>query len=418
MGVHRASTPNSMHWAKDSKYKDLPSQIYYDNLNEDIIEEEDDEDDENDGNDENEESEESEENVYWEAIEGSYEQTPWVRDVFFKLERNLTEINESREKDSLSKKHCYDLNYWLYEQVYENLNKNENDENFFKIIDGLQDAWKNINNDKFPNAENLCHPDKTLVDMKYLKDVKNLFDFIEDFSTIKTAAIKDTNRACQKYIDYLKLKVPLYYEWNSVCTMEEENICTKYIDDYPKYNPKNVLENLSVVSLALSSIFNDCYQDIINLFTKAEKIEPRTVLKVRDITGTSQSNVVKMGGRVLAEAINDTSQSGNILIGINALVTSLFSVVKRFNSYVFSLVAPVGVSLLSLFLFLCVLYKFTPIGKSIYHPHKRGKNIFVRNKTDDLDDDEDDDDENSDNNTDNNSDFKSSPSIESLNSHS
>ncbi|GAB67531.1 VIR-like CYIR protein [Plasmodium cynomolgi strain B] len=396
---------------KDPKYKDLPSYIYYDKLNEDIIEE----DDENEETVENEESEESEENVYWEAIEGSYEQTPWVRDVFFKLERNLTELNESRDEDSLSKKHCYDLNYWLYEQVYENLNNNENDENFFKIIDGLQDVWKNINNDKFPNADNLCHPDKTLIDMKYLKDVKHLFDLIEDFSTIKTAAIKDTNNACQKYIDYLKLKVPLYYEWNDVCTMEEENICTRYIDDYPKYNPKNVLENLSVVSLALASIFNDCYQNIINLFTEAEKIEPRTVLKHRGITGPSESNVVKIGGRALAEAISDTPQSGNMLIGINALATSLFSVVKRFNSYVFNLVAPVGLSLLSLLLFLYVLYKFTPIGKSINLTHKRVKNKFVGNRSDDFDDDEDDDD---DDDSDNNSDLKSSSSMESLNSHS
>ncbi|GAW82007.1 variable surface protein [Plasmodium gonderi] len=391
---------------KDSKYHHLPSYVYYDKLNDDIVEDD--------------------ENAYWNSIESSFEETPWIRDVFFKLERNLTEINESRAEDNLSKKHCYDLNYWLYEQVYANLNNNENDENFYKIIDGLQDAWSDINKDKFPNENNLCYPDKTLTDMHYLKDVKHLFDFIEDFSTIKSEAIKDTNSACYKYIDHLKEKVPLYYEWSGICTMEEENICTKYIDEYPKYNPKNVLQNLSVASLAFSSIFNECYQNIINLFSEAEKIPPRTELKHRNITGQPDSSIVKVGGRVLAESGSDTSQPGNMLIGINALATSVFTVLKQFNSYVLRMVAPLSVSLLSLFLFIYVLYKFTPIGKSILYTHGRIKSKLSQNTNDDKnddddddgdDDDDDDDDDDGDDDDDDDSSMKSSSeSLDSLKS--
>ncbi|SBT84344.1 PIR protein [Plasmodium ovale] len=346
---------------QDPKYEHLPSYIFYEQLNSDI----------------NEDDEEVSE--YWDAIEPSFDRTPWVRDVFFKLERNLTMINENRAEDNFSKKHCYDLNFWLYEQVYKNFESNENDENFYKTLDLLIEAWTNINNDKFANEENLCHPDPTLVDMEYLKEIKYLFDFIEDFIIIKTAAIKDTNNACYKYLDYLKKKVPIYYEWKDLCTMEGDNICTRYIDDYVKFNPKNVLENLSVVGLALASIFNDCYQNVINLFTEAEKLPARTLLKHRNSVGKLESTIIKTG-RALAESGSDPMPSGSIFVGINAFVSSLFSVMKGFNSYVFNLVTPVSLSLLGILMLFYILYKFSSLRQSIYRTHKKIKNKFGRNK--------------------------------------
>ncbi|KAI4837477.1 PIR protein [Plasmodium brasilianum] len=306
---------NGFYKLKDNTYNHLPSYKFYEQLNSDI-------------------NEDDNESVYWDSVEPSFDKTLWARDVFLKLERNVLSVNRNRIEDVFSKKHCYDLNYWLYEQVYKNFDHNEKDENFYKTIDIFEDGWKRINNSEFPNEDNVCHPDHTLVDMEYLKDVKNLFDLIEDYVIIKAEVIRDTNNACYKYIEYLKQKVPLYYEWENVCTVEEDNICTRYIDDYTKYNPRNVLENLSVVGLSLASVFNDCYQNIITVFQESEKLPPRTELKQRNALGQIESTVVKVG-RTLAEIGDDGMQSGDIFIGVNDFVYSLIYAVKRLNSYVF-----------------------------------------------------------------------------------
>lgn len=161
----------------------------------------------------------------WNKIDYILKKHPTVRKICNKLKRNLQLIENENTSFTFNRKHCYDLNYWLYYVVSNDLKINDNDSDFYEIIDRLQDVWKFINNSKKSSDLNSCNTDDTLIDIKVLKEVKCLFYFIEDFSIMKSAAMANTRGACKIYFEYLECNVPLYYKWEKICTVDEDNTC-------------------------------------------------------------------------------------------------------------------------------------------------------------------------------------------------
>ncbi|SBT84728.1 PIR protein [Plasmodium ovale] len=346
---------------KAPKYDDLPSVIFYGKLNNN--------------------AEEYVNDKYWKTDENFFDPYPWVKNIFFKLKRNLSLIPNHDLGDIFYNKRCYDLNYWLYDQVFNNPDNNNDDKISYGIVFKLQEIWKNINNDKInqenKSANDMCYPDSNLFDMKFLKQMKDLFDFIEDFLKVRKEAVDDTKKACLKYVEYLRERVPIYYGWDEYCVSQDENTCTRYIKNYKNYNPKDVLSDLGPL-IYITFIFNNCYLDVVDIFLKAEEA-PRFI-------APQKINVLGEGDNVVEIFINNISQSRNSVKkyahaedSTDSTSTSLISVLLKALYYIGNYGAPVTLSLLGTVMIFFLLYKFTSFGLYLLRIRARIRRKFGPN---------------------------------------
>ncbi|KNA02233.1 hypothetical protein PVNG_04464 [Plasmodium vivax North Korean] len=211
--------------------------------------------------------------AYYNGLYNIRNRYPWLADIFNKLSRNITLVHKSYiPEDDFNKKRCYDLNYWLYNEVYKNLQSSENDlVHFNEITTKLKGVWKNIVDNAFKNNDYECYPDeKLLVNMGFLQEIKDLFDFYEDFNEMKKEIIANTYKSCFKYSDYLKQRIPVYYTWRDSCKVEDF-ACKRYIDDYMKYRPAGIVPELSYFTVILTYPGNPCYSSVYDLFVYAKE---------------------------------------------------------------------------------------------------------------------------------------------------
>ncbi|SBS94005.1 PIR Superfamily Protein [Plasmodium ovale curtisi] len=202
---------------------------------------------------------------------------PWVEEIFKKLGRNITVTKDENKDDHFNKKRCFDLNFWLYSQVYNKSESIGDNKKIEEIIVKLQGIWKSICDEKFTGQNDVCCPDYNLYNnITYLNEMKDLFDFIEDFEIIKKEVIKDTYNSCLKYLEYLRERVPLYYPWITSCNMEEGATCKRYIKDYDNYDPENVLYSLNYFTLLVTYLLYPCYKEIVNIFVDAKELSQRS----------------------------------------------------------------------------------------------------------------------------------------------
>ncbi|SCA81881.1 VIR protein [Plasmodium vivax] len=215
-------------------------------------------------------------NIYSKYYNGVYYLSrtfPWITDIFKKLSRNIPLIHESYiDGDDFNRKRCYDLNFWLYDQVYKNLESSkQNTQHIGDIVDNLQEVWKNIVDKEFPNEGYKCYPDKELLlNMSYLQEVKDLLDFFEDYNEMKKEIIANTYKSCFKYVDYLRQRIPVYYAWRDSCKVDSF-ACKRYIDDYMKYRPTSVVNDLSYFGVILTYYGNECYSNVYDIFVAAKE---------------------------------------------------------------------------------------------------------------------------------------------------
>ncbi|KMZ88661.1 hypothetical protein PVBG_06091 [Plasmodium vivax Brazil I] len=196
----------------------------------------------------------------------------WSQDLFNKLSRNIELVHDRYiEGDEFNRKRCYDLNFWLYNEVYKNLQSSPKDIVYFNHISTmLKDVWKKIVDDKFINDDFKCYPDeKLLVNIGFLQEIKDLFDFYEDYNEMKKEIIADTSGSCRKYVEYLKQRIPVYYTWRDSCKVPEYT-CKRYIDDYMKYRPASIVPDLSPW-VVLTYPGNKCYATVYDIFVYAKE---------------------------------------------------------------------------------------------------------------------------------------------------
>ncbi|SBS82538.1 PIR Superfamily Protein [Plasmodium ovale curtisi] len=119
---------------EDLKYQHLSSYKFYKQLNDEV--------DENQKGD-----------TCWNKIDYILKKHPTVRKICNKLKRNLQLIENENTSFTFNRKHCYDLNYWLYYVVSNDLKINDNDSDFYEIIDRLQDVCFKSHATVFLDAE-------------------------------------------------------------------------------------------------------------------------------------------------------------------------------------------------------------------------------------------------------------------------
>ncbi|SBT56565.1 PIR Superfamily Protein [Plasmodium ovale wallikeri] len=346
---------------KAPRYEDLPSVLFYDKLNGDV---------EVDVNDK-----------YWKTLEQTFGSYPWVKNIFFKLKRNLSLIPNNDKGDNFNNKRCYDLNYWLYDQVFNNSDNNNDDRISYGIVFKLQDIWKNINDDKIESdhgdTHELCHPDSDLFDMKFLKQMKDLFDFIEDFLQVRREAIDDTRKACLKYVEYLRERVPIYYGWDKYCVRQDGNTCTKYIQKYQDYNPKKVLNDLDGW-IYVTFFLNSCYVDVVNIFVQAQEAEKRSAPQKINVLGEGEDvrdalvNAIVQAGSTVDKSANSEDSKGSTNASLISMLLKAFYYIANFG-------APVTLSLLGTLMIFFLLYKFTPFGLYLLRIRARIRRKFGPN---------------------------------------
>ncbi|GAB69424.1 CYIR protein [Plasmodium cynomolgi strain B] len=182
----------------------------------------------------------------------------WIGDLFNKLCRNISMINNKHDiKDEFDKKHCFDLNYWLYDQVYTNLQLSKNFGELRTIVSKVQEVWKNIVDNTFRNKDYKCNPDQKLY----------------NFDIIKKEIIADTLNSCYEYREYLTQRIAIYYTWRYSCRVDGST-CKRFIDNYMKYRPSGIILSLG---WTIYFTYNNypCYEEVHDIFGAAKRFTLR-----------------------------------------------------------------------------------------------------------------------------------------------
>ncbi|CAI7719032.1 PIR protein [Plasmodium vivax] len=315
---------------------------------------------------------------YYNGLNNISQNFPWLSDVFNKLSRNITLVHNSyKPEDDFNKKRCYDLNYWLYNEVYNKLQTSAKDlAHFNDITTNLKGVWKKIVDDTFGKDDYKCYPDeKLLVNMGFLQEIKDLFDFYEDFNEMKKEIIYDTYNSCFKYSDYLRQRIPVYYAWRDSCQVDDF-ACKRYIDDYMKYRPASIVPELSYLRVILTYPGNPCYSSVYELFIDA-KTQPK---RNDDIYRRKMEKLAKENpqGNLLSTNMGDGLRGSEFFIpGDHDDYWLRF----KWDIYFFFKedLSPPLLSITGGFLILYALYKFTPLGKLFKHTRAKLRRRFRPN---------------------------------------
>ncbi|GAW79595.1 variable surface protein [Plasmodium gonderi] len=285
----------------------------------------------------------------------------WINDLFKKLSRNISLVHEKHPaKDEFGKKHCYDLNYWLHDEVFKKLQPNGNFRELKNIITNLQKVWESIVKKEFTGNDFKCLPDYNLYsDMGFLQEVKDLFDFFEDFGKMRKEIIYKTKESCPKYLDYLRQRIPIYYTWRDSCK-DDNYTCKRYIDDYMKYRPSGMIISLGPL-IYFTYRYNPCYVDVYNIFVQAKRLDLRNDGLYKHIMDELEAEELEQN--LISPGVEDE-------LGVNENINSgnndnyLYRLMWDGMHFVYDFLIPYMILLLGIFLIFNILYKFTPLKRS------------------------------------------------------
>ncbi|VUZ94239.1 PIR protein [Plasmodium vivax] len=182
---------------------------------------------------------------YCEEISKNLTQHEEIHKICNRLIGNLFYLKDKGNTDNLFQKHCYDLNYWLFEEVSKKFKDSEQNKNASLAIKKLHESWNEaIQKDELRNTNNKCMPEPKLLEKKLLKPIKDVLDYIENFSTLQHK-FNNNNVENNKYCSYILEIVPLYLMFQQLCSKINIDICKKYVKNYNKYNPSELLTKLS-----------------------------------------------------------------------------------------------------------------------------------------------------------------------------
>ncbi|SCO65518.1 VIR protein [Plasmodium vivax] len=171
-----------------------------------------------------------------------------INEICNKLGKNIYYLeNDHKHRLLFFDKHCYDLNYWLYEEVTNTLDEGEQKKNINFFFEEIQKQWNKINrNGKPDNNGKKCEPEFQLFNTGLYKPIKELLDYFENFERFKTEMGK-SNTQPNDYCENIKKCIPLYFTFKRLCQIINNDICKKYLKENDKYNPEELLSNLSCI---------------------------------------------------------------------------------------------------------------------------------------------------------------------------
>ncbi|GAB69930.1 CYIR protein [Plasmodium cynomolgi strain B] len=175
-----------------------------------------------------------------------------INEICKKLRQNIYYLENVRKDDSsIFDKHCYDLNYWLYDELSKEPDES-NTKNIHPFFEKIQVKWKNIKREEQPqNSGKICEPKSEPFKTGLFKCIKELLDYFENFQTFKTEMETEQTemkkKEPNKYCEYIKKCVPLYFTFKQLCKLIKNEICTKYLQNNDSYDPTQLLSKLSCV---------------------------------------------------------------------------------------------------------------------------------------------------------------------------
>ncbi|KMZ77264.1 hypothetical protein PVIIG_06157 [Plasmodium vivax India VII] len=199
--------------------------------------------------------------------------------------------------------------------------------------------------------------------MGFLQEIKDLFDFYEDFNEMKKEIVDDTYNSCFKYVDYLKQRIPVYYAWRDSCKVDDF-ACKRYIDDYMKYRPAGIVSELSYISVILTYPGNPCYSSVYDVFIDA-KVQPK---RNDDIYRRKMEKLAKENprGNLLLTDMGDGLRESEFFIPGDHDVYWYRKGWGIYNRITHNITLPM-LGIAGVFLILYAFYKFTPLGKMFKH---------------------------------------------------
>ncbi|VVA00230.1 PIR protein [Plasmodium vivax] len=334
---------------QETGLKDLPSYKFYDELNKkevDYI------------------------SGYCENISTNLPQKDKIQKICTLLIINLYHLRDKHYNDtSLFNKHCYDLNYWLYDQLFQlhdQSNKNTTIKSTFKEFSKV---WRSFIEDELLDSTNssICMPEPEFYERNIIKHMKEFLDYTENYKTIADE-IDKSNENAKKYCSYILGKVPLYFMFKELCPEKINKYCTKYIPYYEKYDPSALLSNLSCLGEEIGNIRLDK-----NLMTEVLKLQHSFPnLMIPDL-----SQLTDLQGAFM-QSLEGLMKNGFASIGIESLFNIFPSLSGILNSDVFKqYVMPSLYGTGSLILFF-ILYKCKSsfLGFNMFHGRSRRSKLL------------------------------------------
>ncbi|SCO68388.1 VIR protein [Plasmodium vivax] len=170
-----------------------------------------------------------------------------IKGICVKLLSNIFYFRDvhSNNKVRFLDKHCYDLNYWLHDQLSMFLGRKANNANIYALFTEFKKVWESLIKDElFDNTDYICMPKPELFKIPLVKYMQYILDYVENYQTINDEITKPVEKP-NKYCPYVSEKVQLYHAFKALCSTVLNKYCKQYIDDYTKYNPSTLLHMLS-----------------------------------------------------------------------------------------------------------------------------------------------------------------------------
>ncbi|KMZ94061.1 hypothetical protein PVMG_02287 [Plasmodium vivax Mauritania I] len=239
---------------------------------------------------------------------------------------NLYHLRDKHYNDtSLFNKHCYYLNYWLYEKLSAFLDGNTKNTKLYSVIEEIHESWKEVvQKEILDNVDIGCMPESELFKTKLINHMKEFFEYTENYTTIENEITKSSEN--QKiYCPYILGKVPLYFMFKELCPEKINKYCTKYIPDYEKYDPSALLSNSSCMGEEIGNLLLD--KDLMTEVLKLQQSFPN--LMIPDL-----SQLTNLQGAFM-KSLEGLMKNGFASIGIESLFNVFPSLSDILNSDVF-----------------------------------------------------------------------------------
>ncbi|SCO65763.1 VIR protein [Plasmodium vivax] len=185
----------------------------------------------------------SEYSNYCDVIKSHFAKYPELETVCKKFARNFTSISTVQLHNNIKDKRCDYLNYWVYDQLINNIN-GRSDLIYYDAFPKILILWNSMKNMNF--WTNKCNSDDILphVTVTDFVNRKDLHDYCEDCETIKNEIIK-LNNGCNEYCNFLLSKVDLFKHFDGICPNANTSKCPKFFATCKKCNPETLFKELN-----------------------------------------------------------------------------------------------------------------------------------------------------------------------------
>ncbi|SBT30660.1 PIR Superfamily Protein [Plasmodium ovale wallikeri] len=170
---------------------------------------------------------------------------PWLKFFCYQFVRNVQTLYEIISfRHDLRERRCNTLNYWIHDRVTNFYNTSNINVKKVDIISELLKVWEHMKSSKYEKESYICELQKSeqSKNLEEMKRKKIMFDYCENYNTLKGFLTKPYHNNCNIYYDYLKESV---HEFSKIAKVHNAqcssiNNCLSFCN---KYDPEDLLNN-------------------------------------------------------------------------------------------------------------------------------------------------------------------------------